>query len=70
MSIVDALFDGPMIEIIENKMCIRDSFLASQCLLTEVLISPGGGGLDQRDGMAVVGASPETAAEALSYIEI
>lgn len=46
------------------------SFLASQCLLTEVLVSPGGGGLDQRDGMAVVGASPETAAEALSYIEI
>ncbi len=35
------------------------SFLAGQCLLTEVICTPEGGGYDQEDGIAMVGASPE-----------
>lgn len=46
------------------------AFLSGQCLLTEVIVSPGGDGLDQQDGIAIVEASPETLTETLSYIEI
>lgn len=45
-------------------------YLANQCLLTEVVCEPGGGGYDQQDGIAIVGVSPETMAESLCYIEI
>lgn len=46
------------------------SFLANQCLLTEIVCEPGGGGYDQQDGIAIVGVSPDTMAESLCYIEI
>ena len=46
------------------------SFLADQCLLTEVLCEEGGAGYDRQDGISMIGTGPETMMEYLSYIEI
>ena len=46
------------------------SFLADQCLLTEVLCEEGGAGYDRQDGISMIGTGPETMTEYLSYIEI
>lgn len=46
------------------------SYLAGQCLFTEVICTPEGGGYVQEDGIAMVGASPEQMAETLIYLEI
>lgn len=45
------------------------SFLAGQCLLTEVICGEEAG-YDQLDGMAVIGIHPDTAAESFAYVEI
>ena len=46
------------------------SYLTGQCLFTEVICTPEGGGYVQEDGIAMVGASPEQMAETLIYLEI
>ena len=45
------------------------SFLAGQCLLTELVCSPGAGGYDQEDGVAILGTEPGKIAETLAYVE-
>lgn len=46
------------------------SFLAEQCLLTEVVCEAEGAGYDQQDGIAILSADPQTMEESLAYLEI
>lgn len=46
------------------------SYLAEQCLLTEVVCGPGLAGYDQQDGIAVVEMDSAALAETLAYLEI
>ena len=46
------------------------SFLAEQCLLTEVICEENGSGYDQRDGIAVLSSDPGNLEESFAYLEI
>ena len=46
------------------------SSLADQCLLTEVICNSQAAGYDQQNGIATIGATPETMPEMLAYLEI
>lgn len=52
--------------------CHQDSLgaLADQCLITEVICAPDAFGYDQLNGVAVIGANPQSLAETISYLEI
>ncbi len=45
-------------------------YMADQCLITEVVIGGEEDGYERRGGMALIGATPETAQENLAYMEI
>ena len=46
------------------------SYLADQCLITEVICGPGRAGYDKEDGISIVGIDPESPQELLAYLEL
>ena len=44
--------------------------LSGQCMVTEILCKKGEEGYDNRDGIRMIKADPETMADTMAYVEI